>query len=1244
MALPWLLFCLGWFNVPIHAGEALDQADYSQPWQVISYAKETGLSQQRAFDITFTPAGDAWLAADSGLYRFDGFAWTRFGTNDGLPSSFLRAVYVDIDGRLWVGSDAGAGEWDYTDRKYNPHGSQNGLANSNVREIDQDSDGKFWFSCDQWPETGGKPGGLTSYNPRSNHWKTYRQTNGLPMDYVIGYFHSSSNQFALTPHGWVEKDKAEGWHPPVDPGYEVEDCVLQMAEARDGTLFAQGEHTLLTRNKGLWQSHPESRTRLLCTTRAGQVAAVECETDRGRLWFSLWNGQQFVRASAIVPYSGRRLYHLREAPDGALWCVGSGTLIRWTWGSGKWTLYPHLPPPVGTDAQGRVWYAGGTNLAIYAAGHYLPLAPGHLRAWSDTGQALISDVSQNELLLVDPQYPDRRTLVETGCQLVDQAFPDTGGGFWILGRDTNNNGVVTHYKNGKASILAPPEFAGRQLTAGNPESPEQILLVAHSRGNNRYEVARVTEQKITWLPFVPAPPPVTYPNVLIAAGRCWLQGYSGLYEQSVLAPEKWQPVTAFPYGGLLTSLSSSKELFVVFSSGSLSCSGCALYYSNRWVWTAGEFAKPTYGLDKITAYLPSRGGVYIRRQQGTLDTEFLQIPEDIMVNNVADDPAGNLWLSTEEGTLRYQPSHTPPLTKATASTLEIREGTPLPVELRGRSRFEPPKDATAYRYSWRVDQGPWSSFEPWPGPSLRLPGLGSGPHALEVRARDVDGNVATTPALVKFTILSEPLQNQPWFLPAVGLLALALAWLVWLSLTHIREIAQANAVLSKEIAVRRHTETELERARAELEQRVKERTTQLTEANQQLLHEITERKQAEEHQRRLEQQLHQAQKMEAIGTLAGGIAHDFNNILAVIIPYCELVIQDIPGRPDLQEHMHEVLKAANRAKQLVQQILTFSHQGASQQRQLCELQPVIKEAMAMLRFVLPSSLELQLKIKPVRPVLANPTQIHQVLMNLCVNAQHAMEGRQGQLEVGLDELQVDGALCERNRDLRPGLYVRIRVRDTGCGISPENLDRIFDPFFTTKGIGKGTGLGLAVVQGIVRSHDGAVLVESQPGQGSEFQILLPAQAEAVKESPTVPAPPPRARGERLLIVDDEVGIIKVLKRVLDRAGFQVSAHTDPRDALVAFIARPKEVDLVFSDLTMPGMNGLELAEKIGEIRPELPIIITSGFAGTLITPEELAAHPNIRQTVEKPVSPDNILRLITEVLKSSQPESSDKAA
>lgn len=1219
------------------AEEAVTAADYSQPWQITSYVQAAGLSQQRIFDVAFTADDDAWLATDAGLCRFDGIAWTRFGTRDGLPPSLLRALCVDKTDALWIGSDAGAGVWDVHRHTYDMRGLEVKLANRNVREIDQDPDGTLWFCCDQWPEITEQPGGLTSVNPRTGGWSISRQTNGLPMDYVIGYFRDSTGrQFAQTPHGWVQK-QGDGWRPPVDPGYKAEECVLCMAEGRDGTVFAQGESTLLTLSHGRWQRHPQSQSRAVCSTHDGEVVAVECEPGRGRLWFSLWNGHQFVRASAPVPFpTNGRIYHLREAPDGALWCVGTSTVVRWAFRAGHWTLYPRLPAPVGTDALGRTWFAGGSNMVIQAGGQFQTLAPGRLMGWDATGAALVWDQAQDALTVSAPETPERRTLIETGCEAINSVVPDNQGHFWILGRDPAKNGRVLYYADGQTQTITAPEFTGQELTFGTLDGPDRLLAIARPRSNNLYSVAEVTLNKVSWLPLDPAPP-LTYASVQVAAGHRWLFGYSGLYEQPTGEAKNWQPITAFPHGGFAAPLASEGELLVTFSGGGAARAGCALYCSNRWTWTSGEFVQPTFGPDKKTIYLPGRNGVFIRRQVGTLDFDYLQVPGDALVGVAVAGAGGSLWLGTEDGTLLYRPGKSAPHTIVTVPTAEIRRRAPLPIQIRGQTPFEPVKDPAGFRYSWRVDQGEWSPLGPWPGDSLKLPPLKSGAHVLQMRSRDFDGNLERMPAMVPFSILPDPLQGQPWFLLVASLLGLLLCWLSWLSFVHIRQIGATNSELNREVAVRRETEAALQRAHDELEQQVVERTAQLTHSNQQLSRQISERKTMEINQRKLEEQLHQSQKMEAIGTLAGGIAHDFNNILAIIIPYADLAMEELPDRPELQEYLREVLKAANRAKTLVQQILTFSRRGP-QQREMCELQSIVKEAIILLRFVLPSTIRMEQRILQTHPVLADPTQIHQVLMNLCINAQHAMEGRQGRLDIDLDEMAVDAALCERHPELHPGLYVRIVVRDTGCGIAPEHLNRIFDPFFTTKEVGKGTGLGLAVVEGIVRHHAGTVLVRSEVGKGSEFQVLLPAQTYPVPEANPPAAPKPPVNGEHILIVDDETGIISALKRVLMRAGYRVSAHADSRTALEDFQGRPGEFDLVISDLTMPGLNGLELSGELGKVRPELPVIIATGFAGSLITPEMLAEHPNIRHTVEKPFSPESIVRLVSKLLEPAPPK------
>jgi PAS domain S-box-containing protein len=391
---------------------------------------------------------------------------------------------------------------------------------------------------------------------------------------------------------------------------------------------------------------------------------------------------------------------------------------------------------------------------------------------------------------------------------------------------------------------------------------------------------------------------------------------------------------------------------------------------------------------------------------------------------------------------------------------------------------------------------------------------------------------------------------------------------------------------------------------------------------------ISERKFAEKEKKKLEAQLQQVHKLEAVGTLAGGIAHDFNNILSAVIGYSEMTLHQTDKNSVLHSNLREILNAGNRAKDLVKQILAFSRQ-ADQEVKPVYVKLIVKEAIKLIRASLPTTIEIRQNLDSESAVLADQTQIHQVLMNLCTNADHAMRDKGGILSVSLTDVQLDAGFSGHNPGVTPGPYLCLTVSDTGPGMTPEVLDRLFEPFFTTKERDMGTGMGLAVVHGIVTSHGGTITVESKRGKGSTFKVYLPRiKKEAdipIESSETIPT-----GNERILFVDDEKALVEMSRQMLERLGYKVTTRTSSVEALELFRKRPARFDLVITDMTMPNMTGEKLAQAMIDIRPDIPVILCTGYSPQIT--EESAKILGIKQFIMKPMVLEEIARSVREVL------------
>lgn len=496
-----------------------------------------------------------------------------------------------------------------------------------------------------------------------------------------------------------------------------------------------------------------------------------------------------------------------------------------------------------------------------------------------------------------------------------------------------------------------------------------------------------------------------------------------------------------------------------------------------------------------------------------------------------------------------------------------------------------------------------------------------------IRARFMYAVIAGWSIVISYEISAIWLSHTPFIILVNNNFFFISANIIGMFISYFLELS-----MRKEYYMRMLLEQEKENVKTAnnaLEKRVDERTQQLSDANEDLKKEIEIRQKFERERAELSKQLFQLQKMETIGTLAGGIAHDFNNILTPILGYTDMALEEITAESNLRFDLEQINNAAHRGKDLVQQVLTFSREVDFSNKPI-QLQPIITEALNLIKASFPPGVVInQHYDQKIGTVLADPTHIHQIVMNLCTNANHAMIKTGGVLDVKLDAVRVDQKAADKIPNLKKGEYIRLTISDTGHGMDIKTKERIFEPFFTRKEVGSGSGLGLSVVHGIINNYGGAILVESTPGKGTTFMIYLPKYGTELLESDKSDRKPLKG-DEHILFVDDEPEITFMGKKMLENLGYKVSISSDSTSALEEFTNNPGKYSLLVSDQNMPNMKGTDIALKMREIQPELKVIIITGYSEHLS--EELLFQNGISEVILKPMILDDFSKVIRRVL------------
>ncbi|MBL9136817.1 MAG: PAS domain-containing protein [Verrucomicrobiales bacterium] len=787
-----------------------------QGWQIASLRDDGQLRGLNLFNLDFVADprnrdfGTVWLASSSGLHRYDGFHWQRFGTNQGLPSDFVRCVTVTPSGHVWVGTDRGAGQFD--GHQFRTLGSESGLAGPNVRRITVDPDGSLWFASDSWPNVE-RSGGLARY--RDGMWRTYHETDGLESGYVVNQILASDGRrFAATLKGvfqlqddrWQPSDSSDAFH-----GQKLSSACFAESP-RWGLCFSTGRRLYVYQNDR-WSPLPGPDSHhshgILVTADGALVAAVD--VAHGRKAFHEWTTNGWRQASA--DFAAPHLYSedLREAPDGALWAVGFDCLVRWQRRDSKWREYSDLPQPTLVDASGATWFAGDPL-------HHRPTNPvtrlpdGTWRRWEVPSSGLVADATGSVwswhgsgLNRWNGAEGARFDEASTGIRSIAHVEPDRDNTLWVVGRNAASNHVVAAFAD-QRWISIPWPWTDPSLQVLSTHAANQgVWIILVPPDQSEYLAAHVTHQGIQTVEIPPSKTSRFGFNLLASQKdpSLWIFGDGGLFRAEGVPPTQWTTITNLPGRVVFSVIERQHEFWFGYNSSTGgSASGLARWRDGVWSTFPVDILSNLSQAADGTLVAGGNGGFSIVPPEPGAQPCRVDLPTSHLVDRVLKDANGSYWISSGSRVLEFRPDGIAPDTRLITHDSEVIRGHRIRIDATAIGRFQSSDRLRDACFSWQLDDQPWTDFLPERSWRIDTEPLRTGLHTVRARARDSGLDIDATPVVATFTVQPVPLQSLAWFGPTIGGAAIAFALLAAAALTARSRLAQHARVLERRVEER----------------------------------------------------------------------------------------------------------------------------------------------------------------------------------------------------------------------------------------------------------------------------------------------------------------------------------------------------------------------------------------------------------------------------------------------------------